>query len=48
MSHIRFAADPARIPSARLGTGQADLLLACDLVVASAPMSSEPCDRTVG
>jgi indolepyruvate ferredoxin oxidoreductase len=37
MSHIRFAADPARIPSARLVTGQADLLLACDLVVASAP-----------
>lgn len=37
MSHIRFADDPQRIASARLGTGQTDLLIACDLVVASGP-----------
>ena len=34
MSHIRFATTVDHIPSARLGTGQADLLLACDLIVA--------------
>lgn len=37
MSHVRFASDAATIPSARLGTGQADLLVACDLIVASGP-----------
>lgn len=37
MSHVRFAMDAATIPSARLGTGQADLLVACDLIVASSP-----------
>ncbi|VWX54212.1 indolepyruvate ferredoxin oxidoreductase family protein [Novosphingobium sp. 9U] len=37
MSHIRFADDAERIPSARLGVGQADLLIACDLVVAAGP-----------
>jgi indolepyruvate ferredoxin oxidoreductase len=37
MSHVRFAADADAIPSARLGAGQADLLIACDLVVASGP-----------
>ena len=37
MSHVRFADDVATIPSARLGTGQADLLIACDLIVASGP-----------
>jgi len=36
-SHIRIGADVDAIPSARLGTGQSDLILACDLVVASAP-----------
>lgn len=36
-SHIRIAADVAAIPSARLGTGQTDLILACDLIVATAP-----------
>jgi indolepyruvate ferredoxin oxidoreductase len=36
-SHIRIAADVDQIPSARLGTGQADLLIACDLIVASSP-----------
>ena len=35
MSHVRFSADADRIPSARLGVGQADLLIACDLIVAS-------------
>jgi indolepyruvate ferredoxin oxidoreductase len=37
MSHVRFANDAGNIPSARLGTGQTDLLLACDLIVASGP-----------
>jgi len=36
-SHIRIGQDSAAIPSARLGTGQADLVIACDLVVGSAP-----------
>ena len=36
-SHIRIGASADAIPSARLGTGQADALIACDLVVASAP-----------
>jgi indolepyruvate ferredoxin oxidoreductase len=34
-SHIRVAANVEQIPSARLGTGQTDLLIACDLIVAS-------------
>lgn len=37
MSHVRFSADAGHIPSARLGTGQTDLLVACDLIVASGP-----------
>ena len=37
MSHVRFSADVAHIPSARLGAGQTDLLIACDLIVASGP-----------
>jgi indolepyruvate ferredoxin oxidoreductase len=36
-SHIRIGADTDAIPSARLGTGQADLVIACDLIVGSAP-----------
>jgi indolepyruvate ferredoxin oxidoreductase len=36
-SHLRIGADLAAIPSARLGTGQADVVIACDLVVGSAP-----------
>ena len=36
-SHIRIGADMAAIPSARLGTGQADVVIACDLVVGSGP-----------
>ncbi|MFC0206125.1 indolepyruvate ferredoxin oxidoreductase family protein [Novosphingobium soli] len=36
-SHIRIGADVDAIPSARLGAGQADVLIACDLVVASGP-----------
>ena len=35
MSHVRFSASADRIPSARLGVGQTDLLIACDLIVAS-------------
>lgn len=37
MSHVRFAATPADIASARLGMGKTDLLMACDLIVASSP-----------
>lgn len=37
MSHVRFSTNADMIPSARLGPGQADLLIACDLIVASAP-----------
>jgi len=37
MSHVRFAREAATIPSARLGEAQADLLVACDLIVASGP-----------
>ena len=36
-SHIRIGPDAGAIPSARLGTAQADVLIACDLVVASGP-----------
>ncbi|TCM18829.1 indolepyruvate ferredoxin oxidoreductase [Novosphingobium sp. PhB165] len=36
-SHIRIGADAGAIPSARLGAGMADLVIACDLVVASSP-----------
>ncbi len=36
-SHIRIAHDASAIPSARLGTGQTDLVIACDLIVATAP-----------
>ena len=33
MSHVKFAANPDDLHSARLGTGAADLVLGCDLVV---------------
>lgn len=36
-SHVRIGAKPEDIPSARLGTGQVDVLVACDLVVGSSP-----------
>ncbi|MCJ2179311.1 indolepyruvate ferredoxin oxidoreductase family protein [Novosphingobium album (ex Hu et al. 2023)] len=36
-SHIRIGADTDAIPSARLGTGQADVIVACDLIVGSGP-----------
>lgn len=36
-SHIHIGASAAAIPSARLGTGQADVVIACDLIVASGP-----------
>ncbi len=36
-SHIRIGAGTDAIPSARLGTGQADVIIACDLVIGSAP-----------
>lgn len=37
-SHIRIGSDPAQIHSSRLSEAQADLLLACDLIVASGPV----------
>lgn len=37
-SHIRIASDPAAIHASRLSDAMADLLLACDLIVASGPM----------
>ncbi|MDR2856683.1 MAG: indolepyruvate ferredoxin oxidoreductase family protein [Novosphingobium sp.] len=36
-SHLRIGRDTDAIPSARLGTGQADVIIACDLIVGSAP-----------
>ena len=33
MSHVKIAAEPALLHSSRLGTGAADLVLGCDLVV---------------
>lgn len=36
-SHLRIGQDTAAIPSARLGTGQADVIIACDLIVGSGP-----------
>ncbi len=36
-SHIRTAPSPERIFTARLGVGMADVILACDLVVATGP-----------
>jgi len=35
MSHVRIAPSPAELHSVRVGTGAADLVLGCDLVVAS-------------
>jgi len=39
LTHIRLAPDAGRLHAARLGAGQADLLLACDRVVAAGPSS---------
>ena len=36
-SHLRIGRDAEAIPSARLGTGQADVVIACDLIVGSSP-----------
>jgi indolepyruvate ferredoxin oxidoreductase len=36
MSHVKIARSPGEIHSVRVGTGAADLVLGCDLVVASA------------
>ncbi|MET0588554.1 MAG: DUF6537 domain-containing protein, partial [Novosphingobium sp.] len=36
-SHLRIGRDASAIPSARLGTGQADVVIACDLIVGSGP-----------
>jgi indolepyruvate ferredoxin oxidoreductase len=36
-SHLRIGRDADAIPSARLGTGQADVVIACDLIVGSGP-----------
>ena len=36
-SHIRIGPDPGGIYSARLGEGMTDLLIACDMIVASGP-----------
>jgi indolepyruvate ferredoxin oxidoreductase len=36
-SHVRIAADPAALHATRIATGSADLLLACDIVVAASP-----------
>jgi len=33
MSHVRIAQDPAQLHATRLGTGAADLVIGCDLVV---------------
>ncbi|MGI4814346.1 MAG: indolepyruvate ferredoxin oxidoreductase family protein [Janthinobacterium lividum] len=35
MSHVRIASDPAALHATRLGVGNADLLLGCDLVVSA-------------
>jgi len=35
MSHVRIASSPAELHSVRVGTGAADLVLGCDLVVTS-------------
>ncbi|MBH0114422.1 indolepyruvate ferredoxin oxidoreductase family protein [Novosphingobium sp. YJ-S2-02] len=37
VSHLRIAQDLDAVPSARIGTGMADVVIACDLVVAAAP-----------
>jgi indolepyruvate ferredoxin oxidoreductase len=37
VSHIRFAKTPERIRSGRIPPGSADVMLACDLVVATSP-----------
>ncbi|OYV02173.1 MAG: indolepyruvate ferredoxin oxidoreductase, partial [Burkholderiales bacterium PBB5] len=37
MSHVRLATTPAALHAARVPAGQADLLLGCDLLVASGP-----------
>jgi len=35
MSHVRIAPSPGELHSVRVGTGAADLVLGCDLVVTS-------------
>jgi indolepyruvate ferredoxin oxidoreductase len=35
MSHVRLSADPAELFSTRVGTGAADLVIGCDLVVSA-------------
>ena len=36
-SHVRIARDPGALHATRIGSGGADLLIACDLVVATSP-----------
>jgi indolepyruvate ferredoxin oxidoreductase len=47
MSHVRISADPASLAS-RIPTGRADLMIACDMAVATGPaaLSTIQADRT--
>ena len=38
-SHLKIAADPETQPAAGIGLGEADLLLGCDIVAATAPVA---------
>ncbi len=38
-SHVRFAPDPALLHATRIGDGEADLLIGCDLIVAASDES---------
>lgn len=45
MSHLRFEPPGATLPSSRLGQGDADLLIGCDLIVASGEEAIGKLDR---
>ncbi|MBT2326977.1 indolepyruvate ferredoxin oxidoreductase family protein [Variovorax paradoxus] len=44
-SHVRIAAHPRQVHGARVGSGQADLLLGCDLMVAAGKEGTGVSDR---
>ena len=43
-SHLKIVADPAASPAAGIGLGEADLLLGCDIVAATAPAAVRALD----
>jgi indolepyruvate ferredoxin oxidoreductase len=46
LSHVKIAPEPKQIEGARIGVGQADVLMGCDIVVAAAPEAFAAIDAT--